>query len=465
MRQSIFTLTDSYKIAHWKQYPPEVENIYSYLEARACTDAYLDAKEIVFFGLQYILREYLNKKVTWEDLNDARSLMREHFGQDLLNIDGWRQIITEHNGRLPVRIWALPEGTVVPIGTPMLAIENTDPRFPWLPNFLETLLVQLWYPCTVATISREIKRKLKRFLELSGDPSLLPYKLHDFGFRGASSVESAMIGGASHLINFRGTDTLCSLPFLMQYYGALMPGNSIPATEHSTITSWGKSREGEAYLNLLKQHPEGLVACVSDSYDLINAVQNIWCSELRETILNRNGTLVFRPDSGNAGQNIMMILSACEQSFGATKNSKGFKVLNPKVRIIQGDGVNPRSIGDILTFITAAGWSADNIAFGMGGALLQKCDRDTFSFAMKCSQATFRDPITHKIDKRKVFKEAPGKRSKSGRFAVWMENGTIRSGQEKDMHWPSVNLLQLAYENGKIMRYEIFDDVRTRAEI
>ena len=197
---NLILLTDSYKVSHWLQYPPGTERVYSYLESRGGRFA-----DVVFFGLQYYLRKYLEGAViTREKVDAAEVFWAEHLGASgLLNRAGWDAIVSDHGGRLPVRIRAVPEGTVVPTRNVMMTIKNTDPRLYWLPNYLETLLVQVWYGCTVATLSREMRKLIHGSLEETGDPSGLDFKLHDFGFRGASSVESAAMGGAAHLVNFR----------------------------------------------------------------------------------------------------------------------------------------------------------------------------------------------------------------------------------------------------------------------
>ena len=243
--------TDSYKITHWKQYPPGTDGIYSYFESRGGM-----FPDTVFFGLQYYLKAYLKgSRFTLADIADADVFCAAHFGQSLFNRDGWTRLYNRHQGRLPIRIKAVPEGTAVHTGNVLLTAENTDPEFPWLTNYLESLLVKVWYPITVATLSRGIKKTILGFLQRTGDPSLLPFKLHDFGYRGVSSEETAGIGGAAHLLNFRGTDTLAGIVFLREFYHAKgMPGFSIPASEHSTMTAWGHAREADAY----QEHAAGL---------------------------------------------------------------------------------------------------------------------------------------------------------------------------------------------------------------
>ena len=324
---NILLMTDSYKVTHWKQYPPGTEAVYSYFESRGGRFG-----SVVFFGLQYYLRRYLEGLVvSQEKIDRAEAFCSRHFDNaELFNREGWEHILREHEGRLPVLIRAVPEGTPVPVLNVMMTIENTDPRCFWLPNYLETLLVQVWYGSTVATISRELKKLIAGFLEETGSPETIASKLHDFGYRGVSSVESAAMGGAAHLVNFEGTDTLAGCLLAQEYYGAEMPGSSIPASEHSTITAWGMPGEPDAFRNMLERYPRGVVACVSDSYDIFHACSEIWGRELREAVLARDGTLVVRPDSGDPPSVVVKVLDLLGEAFGTERNAKGYRVLPPR---------------------------------------------------------------------------------------------------------------------------------------
>jgi nicotinamide phosphoribosyltransferase len=456
--------TDSYKFTHWKQYPPNTQRIYSYLESRG---GMFD--NTVFFGLQYYLKQYLEgPRFTKADIDQADQFCRQHLGSDLFNREGWTRLYEKHQGTLPIRIKAVPEGTVVPLHNVLATIENTDPEFPWLTNYLETLLLKVWYPTTVATLSREIKKIIGGFLERTGDPALLPFKLHDFGYRGVSSEETAAIGGAAHLVNFMGTDTVAGIVLLQDHYRAKsMPGFSIPASEHSTITAWGKENELAAYRNMLEAYPTGLVACVSDSYNIYNACEKLWGELLKPDIMHRNGTLVIRPDSGDPVTVLTKVFEILGEKFGYETNAKGYRVLPPCVRVIQGDGVNMFTIQNMLFQLTKfSGWSADNIAFGMGGALLQQLNRDTQKFAFKCSAAqiagewrpVYKDPITD-----------PGKNSKHGRLAlVQLEPGQFRTIENVDARNDDLggdDHLITVFENGKIMATHDLESIRERAEI
>jgi nicotinic acid phosphoribosyltransferase len=230
-------------------------------------------------------------------IDDAQVFFDKHFGRDdVFNVDGWRRIVDVHDGKLPVVIKAVPEGSLVDVLTPLMTVENTDPKLPWLTNYLETILCEVWYPITVATQSYYMKQTILKYLSETGTPSDVGFKLHDFGFRGSTSQESASIGGAAHLVNFLGTDTMVALEMLNAYYDCEMAGFSIPATEHSTITSWGKDNEVDAFDNMITQFPDGIVACVSDSFDIYQACNQFWGRDLRDKVMSRDGTLVIRPD-------------------------------------------------------------------------------------------------------------------------------------------------------------------------
>lgn len=454
MSENIILLTDSYKPTMAQQYPPRTEFVESYFESRP--GGVFD--HTVFFGLQYIIDKYLTKRVTVADVDEADAFSQKHYGRDLFNRAGWMHIIHAHNGRLPIEIRAVPEGAVIPTNNVLMVVRNTDPKCWWLTTHLETLLVQTWYPTTVATQSRYIKQLIGQYLEDTGDISGLDYKLHDFGFRGVSSVESAGIGGAAHLVNFKGTDTLQALHVCQRHYFEPMAGHSIPASEHSTITSWGREREYEAFANMLTQFPEGLVACVSDSFDIMKACE-AWGSEpLRARILDRKGTLVVRPDSGDPATTVLAVLQALEKNFGTTVNVKGYKVLPSQIRVIQGDGVNKDSIAAVLALMKQNGFSADNVAFGMGGALLQQLNRDTQRFAFKCSavrvdgqwQDVYKDPIDG------------SKSSKRGQLRLVMptidQYKTVRAGEHPEL----TDEMIVVYKNGSLCVPQTLQSIRTR---
>jgi nicotinamide phosphoribosyltransferase len=453
MEENLLLLSDSYKCSHHNLYPPKTQKIYSYFESRGG-----EFDNNVFFGLQYIIKRYLEGRVLTRDkIKEADDIFQYHFGTDkVFNKEQWLDLADKHDGRLPIEIKAAREGSVIPNRNVLFTIENTDEEFAWLTNYLETLLVQLWYPCIVATQSREMKKVIKQSLEDTGDISGIAFKLNDFGIRGCTSMEQAAIGGAAHLINFQGTDNLPAIKFIRDYYGTPYPSAfSIPATEHSTITSWGKENELAAYNNLLEKYPSGIIACVSDSYDIENACKNLWGKELKAEVLSRDGVLTIRPDSGHPPDMVVSCLKWLGEAFGFTKNEKGYKVLNPKVRLIQGDGIDYQMLNSILVIMRLHGWSADNIAFGSGGGLLQKLNRDTGKHALKCSYS--------KVDNTdiEVYK-APtgdvGKRSKKGKLVLLRQNG-VYSTEKLTSQNKSQDILESVFLNGKLMREQNFEEI------
>ncbi|MDE1869419.1 MAG: nicotinate phosphoribosyltransferase [Candidatus Micrarchaeota archaeon] len=455
--ENFLTLTDSYKFTHWPQYPPKTTKVYSYFESRG---GLFDHS--LFFGLQYQMEEYLQGKVvTPEKIDYAEKFVDAHLGPGKFNRKGWEYILDKHGGMLPLSIRAVPEGTVVPYRNVLMAVENTDPNCYWLTNYAETLLVQLWYPITVATQSLYIKQRIEQELKLTGSPKFydsLSFKLHDFGFRGASSVESAAIGGAAHLVNFKGTDNSVALELLMYYYNSGMAGFSIPAAEHSTLTSWGRENEADALKNMLDQFPKGAVAVVSDAYDIFNACKEIWGTKLKKQVLGREGVLVIRPDSGDPPVVILQVLDILAERFGFDINEKGYRTLNEKVRIIQGDGIDHAMVDRILNALTAAGWSADNLVFGSGGGLLQKMNRDTLKFAFKCSYVevngegrnVFKDPITDR-----------GKMSKQGILKLVESSDGFKTVSKSEL---GADALREVFRDGKVLVNYKFDEIRSLAE-
>lgn len=460
MNQNPILDTDSYKVSHYLQYPPGTCGQFNYLESRGG-----QYQTTVFFGLQYLLMEYLTTPVTMEHVKEAAEFFEKH-GLPF-NRKGWERLVLVHGGYLPLRIKAVPEGMVVPTRSPLLTCEATDGEFFWLVGWFETVIMRLWYPITVATLSFHVKHTIKRFMEETCD-SLdgLEFKLHDFGSRGVSSRESAAIGGAAHLVNFGGSDTIAGIAMANKYYMADMAGYSIPAAEHSTITSWGREHEVDAYRNMLKQFakPGAVLAVVSDSYNIYNACEELWGEKLRQEVIDSGATVVIRPDSGDPVTVVNTIMHTLERKFGSTKNSKGYRVLN-HVRVIQGDGVNPITIERVLTSLKQAGFSADNITFGMGGALLQQVNRDTLKFAYKCSSIDIIDDETGEMTERDVFKDPiddKGKRSKAGRI------GLGYSGPNNGYFYltgdmMSDNILEVVFENGTIMKTYSLQEVRDRA--
>ena len=417
------------------------------------------------------LKDYLSHPFTKEDIDEADDFWKMH-GLPFCK-DGAEYILDNYGGYLPIRIQAVKEGTVLETGNVLVQIINTDPKCYWLTSFLETALLRaVWYPTTIATNSFMCKKVILNALELTSDNPMeeINFKLHDFGARGVSSYESAALGGCAHLVNFMGSDTTPGVLAARKYYGMEMAGYSIPASEHSTITSWGKFNELDAFKHMVDVFSgEGkLYACVSDSYDIWNAVEVLWPS-LKERIIAKGGTLVVRPDSGNPIAVTSGVIERLMSKFGYSINSKGYKVLPNYIRVIQGDGVDEESIKDILQELQFRKISASNIAFGMGGALLQHLDRDTLKFAMKCSNIiingkehdVFKQPITDQM-----------KHSKKGRLALIKVNpnhngqeGTpyFKTIREDEIQEDQLNQLEDVFFNGNLCREQSFIEIRNLA--
>lgn len=454
--QNIILDTDSYKSSHYLQYPKGLSKLFSYLESRGGR-----YPQVRFFGLQYILDKYLTRRITAEMVEEAKTLIEAH--GEPFPYQGWMRVVEVHDGKLPLEIRAVPEGTNVPIHNVMMSCTNTDPELPWLVGWFETALMRVWYPTTVATQSWHIREIIRKALEQTSDRSAeeLPFKLHDFGSRGVSSRETAGIGGLAHLTNFMGTDTLEALRIARNHYGADIAGFSIPAAEHSTITSWGKENEVEAYRNMVRSFGQQgkIYAVVSDSYDLKHAINVYWGETLKQEVMASGATLVVRPDSGDPPAMVRMAIRALAAKYGTTVNSKGYQVLN-HVRVIQGDGIDENIIQQILHNLIVDGFSAENVAFGMGGALLQKVDRDTQRFAYKASaglvdgayRGIYKDPVTD-----------PGKRSKDGVLDLILEDQKLvtRAYYTFDTTFPN-SAMRTVYRNGTLLVRDTLEDIRQR---
>ena len=467
---NIVLKTDSYKLNHWNQYPRGTEYVYSYFESRA--GAKWDTT--VFFGLQYLLKKNMvGVVVTREKIEEAAALAKVHFGSaEYFNRAGWEFILNSCGGKLPVRIKAIPEGTPVGVNNVLMTVENTAPECFWLTNALESLLTHAWYSSTVATLSRETKKVFKAYLDKTADEhGGIGFMLHDFGYRGASSDESAEIGGAAHLVNFMGTDTVSAIELLAEYYRKEKSfegiAYSVAATEHSIMTSRGREGEEQVVSDLIDAYPGGILSVVSDSYDIYNFVDRIVGQKFKQRILDRNdgAKFVIRPDSitdehKTPEAEMVWILESLWRNFGGTTNSKGFRVLHPKVRSLWGDGIDKDGIEKILAAAAQAGFSAENLVFGMGGGLLQKVHRDMQRFAFK-SSAQCCNGVWHDIYKSP--KDA-SKASKKGKLKLGQRaDGTYFTAPMSDANVDCK--LVTVYENGALLVDCTLEEIRAHAAI
>lgn len=448
-------LADSYKYSQPKQYPEDVVSAYYYIEARGG-----EHKTIVWDGMQYYIQKYLMNPITKEDVQEAKEFA-EMLGEPF-EYDAWMEIIYKHNGYLPVRIKALPEGTLTVTGVPLASIESTDPEMFWIAGFVETLFMKVWYPTTIATRAYEVRKMLEEFADKYSDSRAnVPFQYHNFGDRGASSVESAAIGGMAHLTQFMGTDNFNALRLTRNYYNEACAGYSIPASEHSTVTSWGEFGEFEMYNRYLESNKgKPIVACVLDSYNIYDAVDYVTSGEFKDKVESQAyPVFVQRPDSGNPEEVITKMLNIMmKNGVSYTRNTKDLIVFN-KYRIIWGDGINIGTIRSILEMVVKLGFAPDNFAFGSGGDLMQNCNRDTLKFAIKCSSVTLKDGSTRDVFKDPITDQ--GKTSKKGKVVTYTdEHGFLYGLEGLEMFTPAFVLL---YENGKMFNEVTFADVRGKS--
>ena len=460
---SIILQSDSYKYSQFAQYPPGTQMVRSYSESRGGK-----WKQTVVFGPQAFVMKYLTNPITLKDIDEAEELITAH--GEPFNRKGWEYILNVYDGKLPVTIKAIPEGTILSTKNVINYIKNNGGAHTlWLTNFLETALLRAtWYGTTVATNSFESKKVIYEGLKETGTVADLPYKLVDFGARGVSSHESAGYGGAAHLVNFAVSDNIEGLVHARNFYDANIAGSSIPAMEHSTVTSWGRDGEEDSFRNMITQYAlnnglvkkSALIACVSDSYDIYEACK-LWGTKLKQDVLDSGSIIVIRPDSGYPPEVVTSCLRILEKYFGSVRNNKGYKVLN-NVRVIQGDGIDTDMIRSILNTADVAGFSADNITFGQGGALLQGITRDTQEFAMKCSAIMINDQW---IDVYKDPSTDPTKASKRGLVTLFSDtNGSVLGNQfhsdiVNNAHKYDQEALVTIFENGETMNELYWEDV------
>ena len=425
-------LADFYKVSHRQQYPAGTEYVYSTWIARG--SRLEGVNHVVAFGIQAFVQKYLIDyfndnffdRPKQEVLDEYIRVIRFTLG--VAKPDASHLADLHDLGYLPLEIKAVPEGTLVPTRVPMATIENTDARFFWLTNYIETLFsVESWMPSTSATIAFEYRKLIQAYAEKTGgDLTAVPFQGHDFSMRGMASVEAAAASGAGHLLSFTGTDTIPAILFHEKYYGAdierELVGASIPATEHSVMCAYGNEGEIETFRHLIEDlYPGGFVSVVSDTWDLWRVLGE-YLPELKDKILARDGRVVIRPDSGDpvdiiAGTELQWqrnnpadeytlsekgVIEVLWDLFGGTVNEKGYKVLDPHIGAIYGDSITLDRADRIMDRLEAKGFCSTNVVFGIGSYTYQYNTRDTFMFALKSTwvqvngveRQIFKDPIT-----------------------------------------------------------------------
>lgn len=364
-RFNIVTATDSYKWSHPDMIRKGVEQNYAYFEHRGGP-----YDRTVWFGLQAIIARYLEGRVVTESMvEEAEIIHRNHMPKNTkFHREGWDYILREHNGYLPLEIRSRREGTVHLVGTVLMTYTNTDPKVAWLVGHVESLLMHVWYPATVATVGFHLRQDFRNFV---GSWPGVDYMLHDFGFRGVSVPEAGRMGGMAHLVSFKGTDTIEGMRQAQWYYNASLVNlaHSVPATEHSIMTTGGRYGDIEMLEELINQHAGGLLSVVTDSYDYQKFVRA--AIKLRNLLEQTSTRLVIRPDSmteelHTPSEVLVWTLKEFEQA-GLYTWDENLRLLDRCYGLLWGDGLDADEIVHILQDVVHAGFSAKNLVFGMGG--------------------------------------------------------------------------------------------------
>ncbi len=458
-------LGDAYKYTHWLQIEPGTDYQETYGEPRALNIPFVDHATI--FGFQGFIKDYLEGGVIeqWMINNAMRTLGNVFFTHKYFNAQGFQRIVDEFDGRLPIRIYAVKEGTTLPVSNIVYRVEAAHKDFVWVTSWIETMLLRAaWYGSTVASTSRTVAKVYKEWAKVCGAPLYNPFALNDFGGRGVSAHEGAEIGGAAHGIVFLGSDTMECIPWIEKNYytddkipgfGELGILHSVFATEHSTTISRGEERELDAIEFFLNVVPDDMIiSMVIDSYDPERFIKEYIGKHFKKKILGRAGKTVFRPDSGEPVEMALNVVQWLWDIFGGSINAAGYKVLNPKVGVIYGDGISITTIYKILEALALHGFSVENIIFGMGGKLLQGVNRDDQSWAMKPSFVSV-NGVGKDIFKKP--KTDGGKASKRGRLKLIKRDGvymTVNKSEEGE------DLLELIFDCGKLTRFQLYPDIR-----
>jgi nicotinamide phosphoribosyltransferase len=486
-------LTDGYKTGHHQQYPKGTTRVYSNFTPRSNKYAPKGCNAVVSFGQQMVMKQ-LHETFQRDFFSQPKETVCGQMKEELSLYLGTEYDVTHFEklhdlGYLPIAVKSISEGTMVPIKVPVLTIYNTHPDFYWLTNYLETILSNLlWKPMTSATIARQYRKVLTKWMEKT-DPAnawFIDWQGHDFSMRGMDSAEAVISSGLGHLTAFSGTDSLPAIYGARKYYGAEgFVAGSVPATEHSVMCAGGKEDEVDTFRRLLETYPKGILSVVSDTWDLWKV-----CTEhvvtLKEEILARDGKLVIRPDSGDpadilCGLNTSPAMVSAEQAaypsykgviellwdvFGGTVNEQGYKVLDPHIGAIYGDSITIDRADEICSRLAAKGFASTNVVLGIGSFTYQYNTRDTFGFAMKATYVEINkpkfpgdsNPEGHEIFKDPITDDGT-KKSATGLLCVEEHDGQIGLYDKVSWATEGTGLLRMIYMNGE------FHNETTLAEI
>jgi nicotinamide phosphoribosyltransferase len=480
-------LTDAYKLGHRILEPAKTEYVYSNFTNRNSRIG--DIKKVVAFGLQAFIERYIVDEFVpfFEASEDEVAALYEERVTQILgpNPIGSDHIRALHRkGFLPLEFRSVKEGTLVPLQVPTLTVENTDPEFAWLTNYIETILsTSIWFPSTSATKDLYVRKFIEGWAERTGsDKDFIDWQWHDFSFRGQTSEESAAMSGAAHLLSFKGTDNLNAFDWIDSYYPGDngFVGGSVSATEHSIMTSRGREGEFDTYVDILNKVPTGIISIVSDTYNLWNVIDD-FLPRLHEQIVGRDGKLVIRPDSGDPADIICGtvaefgkgetseergLVEALWLQFGGKVNAKGLRTLDSHIGAIYGDSITLERANDMFTRLEAKGFAIDNIVFGAGSLFfmssgigkMEPVTRDTFGSAMK---ATWEQVDGVGMVMQKDPATGSGKKSAAGRLAVFKnEEDELELIQNATPEQEAASELTLVWKDGKFIRYQSFGEVR-----
>lgn len=469
-------LCDAYKISHRKQYPVGTEKVYSTWTPRASRIEGID--HVVVAGWQRFLQKYLIEKFNNEFFNRPLNNIVNEYREFMAGFFGDQNAETDHIeylhglGYLPLEIWALPEGSVVPLRVPMLTITNTDPKCFWLTNFIETLMsCELWQSSTSATLAHEYRKVLDFYAEKTSDNTwFVDWQGHDFSMRGMGGVESAILSGIGHLMSFSGTDTIPAYLEVKKLYGECV-GGSVPATEHSVASAYGNDMD---YFNaIIDTYPTGIVSVVSDTWDFWSVLTDI-LPQYKERIMARDGKIVIRPDTGIPeliicgdpdGKTEAERKGAIEvlwDLFGGVVNSKGYRELDSHIGLIYGDAITLERTKEICRRLKEKGFASTNVVLGIGSFTYQFNTRDTFGFALKSTMCVvdghekfiFKDP---KTDIGSI------KKSQKGCVAVINNNGEyIFEDQLTYTNACNKTEMMRVFKDGQILHNESWDSIKKR---
>ncbi len=485
MKMNPLMLIDFYKADHRRQYPEGTEMVYSNFTPRKSRQA--DNGSLVFFGLQYFVKEYLIKQ--WNDgffnvpkekvVADYKRRMDNALGKDSIPVEHISEL---HDlGYLPLIVKGLPEGTIVSEKIPVVTVYNTQPKFFWLTNYLESLMSAiLWKPATSATTAFQYRKTFDEYARNTVSDTNIDFVYwqgHDFSFRGMSGIEDACISAAGHLLSFYGTDTVPAIDFHELYYNAdsdkELIGGSVPATEHSVMCMGTKNNEIATFERLITDlYPNGIVSIVSDTWDFWKVITE-FLPQLKSKILARNGKVVIRPDSGDPVKIIIGDKDAKPGSseykgaiecmweiFGGTITEKGYKLLDSHIGLIYGDSITLQRQKEILNGLKEKGFASFNVVLGIGSYTYEYVTRDTYGFAMKATYGEVNG------EGRNIFKDPKTddgtKKSAKGLLAVHEINGELKLKDECTWEEEKLGLLQTVFENGKIVNEQSLSEIRAR---